>query len=235
ANRLRSLIHKLFTFARERGADIPNPVTGIPKFREEKRKRFLMRDEAGPFFRALNAETNTTIKHFVTLALCTGIRSGNIRAGRWEQINFNASTWHLPEAKGGAYTVPLTSWALEVLRDRREMYSGDWIFPAEGWSKTGHLGDPHKAWKALTAQAGIEGLRIHDLRRTLASWMSMEGISYPVISTALGHAVGTGAITMIYARTDLETVRTAMETALAAMLRAGGVDVLHFERKSGSR
>ena len=58
--------------------------------------------------------------------------------------------------------------------------------------------------------------RIHDLRRTLASWMAGVGASLPVVAKALGHA-NSAAVTETYARLDLTAVRTAMQQAYAAM------------------
>lgn len=67
----------------------------------------------------------------------------------------------------------------------------------------------------------INDVRFHDLRRTLGSWQAIGGSSLPVIGKSLNHR--TSKATEIYARLDLQAVRKSVNTAVAAMLVAGGV------------
>lgn len=90
------------------------------------------------------------------------------------------------------------------------------MFPGPG--KTEHLTEPKKAWAAILEAAGLENLRIHDLRRTLGSWQTRAGASLSVIGKSLGHK--SQQATAIYARLDLDPVRTSVETATAALVEA---------------
>jgi integrase len=73
----------------------------------------------------------------------------------------------------------------------------------------------------LDVKSVFEDLRIHDLRRTLASWQAATGASLSVIGASLGHKdVST---TQIYARLNVDPVRQAMQKATGAMLDAAGV------------
>ena len=81
--------------------------------------------------------------------------------------------------------------------------------------------DPKKAWKALLTAAGLEDLRIHDLRRSLGSWAAIQGTSLAIIGAALGHK--STESTRIYARLTVDPVRDAMEKATSAMVSAGGL------------
>ena len=72
-----------------------------------------------------------------------------------------------------------------------------------------HLKEPKRAWKRVLDRAGIDDLRIHDLRRTLGSYLAMNGESQYVIGQMLGHKDPRS--TAVYARLDLTTVRRAAE------------------------
>jgi integrase len=73
-----------------------------------------------------------------------------------------------------------------------------------------------------TTGARLADLRIHDLRRTLGSWQAKTGASLVVIGKSLNHK--SQSTTAIYARLDLDPVRSSVNTATAAMLEAGGVN-----------
>jgi integrase len=75
-------------------------------------------------------------------------------------------------------------------------------------------------WKTVLARAGIQDLRIHDLRRTLGSWAAAGGVSLPIIGAAMGHHDWT--TTQIYARLNLDSVRGAIEATVQTMLTVGG-------------
>jgi len=111
----------------------------------------------------------------------------------------------------------LSPEAVVVLDARKD--SGVFVFPGDG--VTGHIVEPKKAWATLLKTAGIEDLRIHDLRRTLGSWQARTGASLPIIGKSLNHK--THQATAIYARLDLDPVRQSVNTATAAMMEAAGL------------
>ena len=67
----------------------------------------------------------------------------------------------------------------------------------------------------------MRDLKIHDLRRTLGSWLASSGTSLPIIGKVLNHK--TPEATKVYARLMVAPVRNAMEDATAAMRRTGEV------------
>lgn len=109
--------------------------------------------------------------------------------------------------------IPLLPDAVEILRRRRAETSS--IFVLEGPGKKGHYMEPKRAWGTLLKRAKLEDLRIHDLRRSMGSWMTIQGASLPIVGKALGHK--TSQATSIYARLNLDPVRAAMEAAVAGM------------------
>jgi integrase len=142
---------------------------------------------------------------------------------RWSDVDLTGgNSWTVPDPKNQTpYTVPLTDEAIAILKDRLRLrvHGNPWVFPSIG--KTGHLVDPKKRWKELLKDAGLENadLRIHDLRRTNASYQSIGGSSLPIIGKSLGHASGSTA-TAIYSQVNLDAVRNSVEAAGAAILAA---------------
>jgi len=217
ANRTLSLLKTLFNKAIEWGWDYPNPVHAIKKFKEKSRERFLQTDELPRLFESLADEPNGIARDYILVSLLTGARKSNVLAMRWEQINFAQATWTIPETKtGDPHTVPLVKAAMNILNCRREKSSDPWVFPGSG--KTGHLVEPKKAWKRILERAGIEDLRLHDLRRSLGSWQAATGANLSIIGKTLAHKnLNT---TAIYARLNLEPVRQSMDVATDAILEA---------------
>ena len=218
ANRCLALLSSVFGRAIEFGLwEGLNPCLGVKKFPEQSRDRFLNGEELRRFFKALEQEQNTTLRDFFLVALLTGARRSNVMAMRWNELDLKNATWKIQETKNGTpQTVPLTESVLEILQNRRENTSSFFVFPGKG--TTGHLVEPKTAWARICNTTGLEGVRIHDLRRTMGSWQAIAGSSLPLIGKSLGHK--SQQATAIYSRLDLDPVRASMEKGAAAMMEA---------------
>jgi integrase len=220
ADRVVAVVSAVFTFmqANERFSGL-NPATMIQKNPAPSRDRFLQPDELTPFFKALSESTNGIMRDFFLMSLLTGARRANVSAMRWSDVDLVAGIWRIPKTKNGTpQSVTLSPEAVSVLNSRRA--GGEFVFPGEG--KTGHIVEPKKAWANLIKSAGIENLRIHDLRRTLGSWQARTGASLPIIGKSLNHK--THQATAIYARLDLDPVRQSVNTATTAIMEAAGMN-----------
>ena len=217
ANRVLSLVKKIFQHAIDNERLKENPAAGVKKFEERSRERHLQPNEIRRFFEALDAFDNPDMADFWRMCLFTGARQTNVLQMRWREIDEDSRIWTIPKTKAGrAQQVPLVDQALEIIKRRRNL--SDYVFASHG--KTGHLTRPGKAWDRLLEQAGIEDLTMHDLRRSLGSWQAAAGVSELVIGKTLGHSPGSKA-TSVYARLNLDPVRDAMSNAVAAMVNAG--------------
>jgi len=218
ANRLLSLLHAAYARPGDLWQGV-NPVHGIAKFREKSRDRFLTAAELPRFSKALTEETNETIRDYLLILLLVGARRSNTAAMRWDEIDFDRTCWRIPETKNGQpLVIPLANEAIEILRQRKQQSNSEWVFPTASnkkRSKSGHIEQFKSAWKAILKRADIADFRLHDLRRTLGSWMAMSGLSLPAIGRALGHL--NPATTAIYARLAVDSVRTGINTATSAM------------------
>ena len=102
---------------------------------------------------------------FIRLAVETAMRRGELCAMQWEHVEIKARTAHLPHTKNGhARTVPLSTRAVDVLRSLPRRLDGR-VLGLRPDSVT-------QAFARAAARAGIEGVRIHDLRHEATSRMA---------------------------------------------------------------
>ncbi len=212
ANKLRALLSTVWNHAIRRGEATTNPVEFVERFPERSRERFLKEGEIEAFMRAVAAEPPTWRDYFL-VALLTGQRRENLSRMRWDEIDLDSGVWHIPAAKSKnrrATAVPLTSLAVGLLSRRRNEVAGDWVFPSYAGSKEGCVREPRAPWKRILKSAGIADLRIHDLRRSVGSWLGASGTNSYTIARALGHqSVRSGEV---YVRLGSDSVRQAMNS-----------------------
>lgn len=220
ANDSLKLVRTMFSKAIANEWIEKNPVSGVKMFRTESRERFLQGEELPRFFEAVNGLKNQTTRDFLFTCLFTGARRSNVAAMRWEEIDLDREIWIIPGEKSKnrkPITVTLSKEATEILRIRKEVAeSPEWVFPGRG--KTGHFTEPYGSWKLVRERADLKDIRIHDLRRTLASWQAAAGSSLIVIGKSLGHESQKSS--EIYARLDLDPVRESVKKATDLMIKA---------------
>lgn len=218
ANRALSMVKAAFNWAK--AAELwegNNPATSVKKNKETSRERYLQPAELARFFQALE-EAVQPGRDFFLMALLTGARRANVLAMRWRDLDLDEGLWRISaeDIKTDAMTVPLTDEAVALLKGRKLLDAeSEWVFPAD--SKTGHYQEPKRAWATLRKRAGVEDLRIHDLRRTMGSWLVRTGASTALNAKALGHRSLQAAA--VYQRiADTDPVRDAMQRATAGFM-----------------
>lgn len=223
ANRMLALVRAVFNKAIKKGlVKGANPAAGVEAFAEHGRDRRIQPHEVASFLAAVAEEPSADIRDYVLISLYTGARKSNVLEARWEQIDLLGRTWRIPVTKNGtAQTIPLEDAEIAILTRRKLAAASPWVFPGTGAS--GHLADPKAGWARILARAGIQDLRLHDLRRSLASFMVDSGASLPVVGKALHHQ--SQATTAIYARLSLDPVRQAKRAAHGA-LHAAATNVI---------
>lgn len=198
-----------------------NPASGQDAFPNVERERFLQPDELQSFFDALSHVPTETMRDFFLIALLTGARRSNVASMAWADVNLDRAEWRISAEQmknEQAQTVTLGEEAVLILKNRKPTESGSvYVFPSER-SKAGHITAPKAAWGNLLRVAGIDDLRIHDLRRTLGSWQARTGASLLLISKSLNQKSLEAA--QIYSRLDLDPVRQSVDRATSAMFEA---------------
>lgn len=186
-----------------------NPAEHIERYREQVRRRVLRQDEMPRFHRALAMEPDETNRDAILLLLYTGARKSNVLAMHWKEIDLERALWLIPETKNGQpHQTVLTSEALEILKRRRKSTGS--VFVLQGRGATGHVENLKKAWQRLLDQAGIEDLRMHDLRRTMGTWLANAGANQSQIQMQLGHMDIQSA--KAYVHPDTEYIRASVES-----------------------
>lgn len=188
ANRHLALISATFRKALEWGRVDRNPAAGIKAFREEnQRQRFLTADEIGRLFAAMEAESNQTAVAALKLALLTGARREEVLQARWEHVDLQGGQWWLPKTKNGrGRYIALSDEAKVLLTGQPSLGTSPWVFPGRFGDKP--LNNPRKTFCRVLAAAGVEHLRIHDLRHSFASLAVNAGATLYEVQDLLGHS-----------------------------------------------
>ena len=218
ANRTLGVLSKMMNLAEAWGLrpDRSNPCYHIRKYKERKRERFLSTEELARLGRALNKEkplAPAAVTAF-RLLLYTGARLSEIQTLKWDYIRGNRI--HLPDSKTGAKTIPLNEPALEVLADAKRVEGNPYVIVGAGEGM--HLTDLQKPWRRVRKSAGLDDVRIHDLRHTFASEAVMSGESLPMVGKILGHTQA--QTTARYAHLADDPLQDASERVAASLKQA---------------
>jgi integrase len=238
-NRMLEVVGSLYSFAGKRkilplGF---NPARGIEQYPEKPRERLLIADELARLGDALReAETvglpyeiddnKPTAKHApreahrrtqigahavaaVRLLLFTGARLREILHLKWEHVDFDRGLLLLPDSKTGKKAIVLNTPALDILANLPRV--GTYVIAGEtaGTNEEKPRADLNRPWRAIRKRAGLDGLRIHDLRHTHASVGAGLGLGLPIIGKLLGHTQP--STTARYAHLDADPLRRASE------------------------
>lgn len=208
ANRMLSFLSKALNLAIRWDWISDNPAKGINKYREIKRDRYVNTHELPGLMEAIHAEPNPYIKAAFLLFLLTGARRSEVLTLRWEDIDFETAEWRISDTKSGrSHVIPLSQSALKIIRALPRIVGNPFVIV--GNKKNSYLKNPTKAWYRIRKRAGLEDVRIHDLRRTVGSYMAQGGASLPLIGRVLNHS--NPSTTAIYARIGDEAPRAALE------------------------
>jgi integrase len=165
------------------------------------------------------------------LALNTTMRSGELKGLRWKNVDLFKRTLRVKRSTtktdAGERVIPLNRdamWALEQLWDRcvvftktagspfSEVRPEHCVFPAcENYRMdlTVPMKSWRSAWRSLTKEAGLKGLRFHDLRHSSITILAEAGLSDQTVMSIAGH-VSTKML-QHYSHIRLEAKRTAVQ------------------------
>lgn len=223
ANRFVTVISAAYNFGiRENYINCRNPCAGLRKYPTTSRDRFLSFEELNSLQTALESE-NRLFRDFFNLLLHTGARKSNVLSMKWADVNFELNRWRIPETNTKnkeVNIVPLSEISLKILRRRHKRNlkldkPSLYVFP--GNSVDGYLKDPKRAFNRIRKRMNVHDIRMHDLRRTLGSYMAITGASLPMIAKALNHK--SQVSTAIYARLSNDPVVNAVNIAAKLMMQ----------------
>ena len=191
ANRNLEVISKMFSMAEMWGMrpDGSNPRLHIKKYPEEKRERYLSQKELSNLGSVLNEAEEMGVDDIyaisaIRLLIFTGCRLNEIMSLKWTEVDFANSCLRLSD-KTGARVVHLGPPALDLLKNLKRQPKNPWVVCGKipGTNRK----EIQKFWQRIRKRAGIEDVRIHDLRHSFASNAVAQGMSLPMIGKLLGH------------------------------------------------
>ena len=219
ANRTLDVLRQIFNHAVVCGHVAANPTRAVRRNPRPKPTRFLSAAEIERLHAALDAHrgrgSGRQQADIIRLLLLTGCRKSELVGLRWSEVD--EDVLHLRDGKTGPRTVFLNVQARSILA-RQPRTGGAYVFPSSTDGAAARSPEL-SLWRKVRRQAGIEDVRLHDLRHTFASYAVMQSVPLPVVSRLLGHA-GT-RMTLRYAHVgDRETEAAAerVGVALASVL-----------------
>lgn len=227
-NKTLRVMSSLFTWAAKNGhcAKGYNPASAseIDRVAEEARSRFLTADEmirlgavlaevhsaglpvsAGDDDAPRRTAADPHAAAAVKLLLLTGCRLREILHLRWNDIDEERGLLNLPEAKRGKRSVILNAPALQILASLPR--TGEFVIASS--DPTRPRADVKRVWDRIRAAAGLEGVRIHDLRHTAGAVAASSGLGLQITGALLGHK--STQATARYAHLANEPLRRAAE------------------------
>ena len=222
ANRVVDTLSRLFHMAEAWGVapEGGNPCRFVKKDRSRSCERFLSEEEFRRLGRVLSevgAEgkvSRSGVAAFQLLML-TGCRRNEILTLRWEDVDLEAGDLRLRDAKTGARSVALSPAARKVLSSLPRKPDSPWVIAGPEAGR--HLSNLNSPWLLVRKRAGLEDVRIHDLRHSFASGALALGESLTMIGKLLGHRqVQTTARYAHLARESVKTSAARVAASIAA-------------------
>ena len=229
ANRALDMLVKMFNLAEvwELRPSHRNPCRFVRRYKvQPQHERFLTPKELHRLGQALDAAPAERLasRHGATairLLVLTGCRRNEILGLRWDDVIFPTGELRLRDSKAGARNVPLTPPAAELLAELPRVAGNPWVFP--GRKRGTHQRNINDSWDRIRKRAGLNGVRLHDLRHSFASRALALGESLSMIGKLLGHTqVQT---TARYAHLARESVKAST----AKVAESIGADILALE------
>jgi len=223
ANRIRTRLHSIFEFGIHRGIVEANPVSGIKPYPEgeTKRERYYTEKEIQLLWKAFEQQPEPS-QSLLKMLILTGQRKTETMKMKWS--NVAGSVWTIPAklAKGKrSHDVPLSGKALDVLKQLKDV-NGDKTFvfasPVIDDQPITEIKRSVENIREYSTEEQVDfkvaDFRLHDLRRTVATYMAKLGVERTVLGKILNHKglSGDGLVTAIYDRHEyLDEKREALE------------------------
>lgn len=201
-----------------------NPTRGIDRAREQARDRVLSAEELSALSAALNdaKEKRPSSVAAITFAALTGLRISEVLSMQWDHVDFENGRAVLPETKTGRRWHDLPATALQILTTLPKINA--WVFTV-GRDAPLMYRTVRKNFMDIATEAGLQDVRLHDLRRTVMTHAAASGVGTHVLRDLLGHK--TTAMADRYIRAIGNPVRDAREqvgSAIAGMMEHGCVE-----------
>ena len=191
ANHALDTLSRILNHAIVYGHITINPTRGVRRNPGRKMTRFLSKEEIRRLHAVLDAcvaerPVHAPAADIIRLLLLTGCRRGEIVNLQWREVG--EDVLELVDSKTGPRTVFLSPKA-KVVIERQPRSGSPWVFPSPvNREKPRSADSVDRLWRMVRKQAGIEDVRLHDLRHSVASQAVLNGVPLPVVARLLGHS-----------------------------------------------
>ncbi|MFN5632831.1 MAG: tyrosine-type recombinase/integrase [Sphingomonadales bacterium] len=187
-NRAIPVLAAMFKYAEQLGyiRKGSNPCRGMPRYKANKKERFLSSLEFRRLARELEADDAAYPAQvaIVRLLLFTGARVSEIRDLQWDWVQLPRLL--LPDSKTGPKTIYLNSQAVRIFDGLSRRGDNPFVFPNTKGNRPIQL-DPW--WHRFRRRCALPDVRIHDLRHSFASVGVRENVALATIGSLLGHVL----------------------------------------------
>ncbi len=198
-----------------------NPCYGVERNKERPRRTILRPADAPALAKAIQAHPDPVARAFFWMCLYTGARRGELLGLTWDRVVLDAKgrrgeiTFEMTK-NGDPHTVPLSADGVRVLRELPRLGSCNFVFP----DRSGRKGRVTviKAWNQIRKAAGLPELHIHDLRRSVGSWLGASGCTAEMIGELLNHK--SNITSKVYVQLGELDVKRSLVEKSARILRA---------------
>lgn len=153
---------------------------------DNKRERYLNDEEVRRLHDAIQKSKNPMLQYIVPMLLMTGARKREVLDARWEDFDFETRQWKIPFTKGGKPRyVPMSDGVLGILDAVPRVEGSAYVFPNPDTKKP--FVTIHHTWNTARKKAGLQDVRLHDLRHSFASILINSGRSLYEVQHLLGH------------------------------------------------
>ncbi len=201
ANIELAVLSNLLNFAVRRNYLDKNPCASIKKLNELSRLKTLSDSDIE---KLIAGATNKLTRDLITFLIYTGCRKGEALNLKWDDVDMQNDVIAIKgtKTKYDRY-IPISRALKRILEgiNRESVY----VFSYRGKK----LSNFRESFKTACKRAGLNGLRVHDLRHVFASKMVMSGTSLYITGNLLGHR--TPQMTMRYAHLAPYTLKKAVD------------------------
>jgi integrase len=225
------------------GLPAANPMAMVSLEREHnERDRVLSREEFDRLYEAAEA----WLKPMLLVAHHTGMREGEIRALRWDQVDLKTGTVRLKSTDtktDEGRLIPMSQALTSTLKTATRYVRCPWVFvnptKVESWQVNPEQVDPRyhatsitHAFERACRKAGVTHATFHDLRHTFVTNARRAGLDYFRIMAITGHK--TMAVFKRYNtidRQDLQAAIRQLDTYMDTMNGSGQQEIMQTIEK----
>lgn len=193
ARKVRQRCGEVFRYAIVTGRAIYNPAPDLASAMQGHKAvhyPFLKVDELPEFFAALGTYRGGSVVLLgAYLLILTGLRTGELRAAEWSEIDFENAIWEIPKERmkmRRAHIVPLSTQAIEYLEQLKELTGAyPLMFPGRSdVRKCMSEASINQVFKRIGYAGRVTG---HGFRHTMSTILHEKGFNSAWIETQLAH------------------------------------------------